>query len=160
MDKIQVRPTTEDDKKWIKSILEKQWGSVKIVSRGKVYKADRLSGFIATLNNKRAGLVTYSLKNDCEIITLDSLVGGKGVATALLEKIREVAKKQSCKRVWLITTNDNLEALRFYQKRGFVLKALYPNALELSRKLKPEIPKIGKNNIPLRDEIELEMCFV
>ncbi len=157
MSNIQIRPIVKADKEWVISILEKHWGSVKIVSRGKVYKADHLPGFIAVLNNKKAGLVTYSLKNDCEIITLDSLVGGKGVATTLLEKIKEVAKKQGCKRVWLITTNDNLEALRFYQKRGFVLKALYPKALELSRKLKPEIPKMGRDNIPLRDEIELEI---
>lgn len=59
----------------------------------------------------------------------------------------------------MITTNDNMKALRFYQKQGFVLKALYPNALEESRELKPEIPKIGIDNIPLRDEIELEIKF-
>lgn len=59
-------------------------------------------------------------------------------------------------RLWLITTNDNMEALRFYQKRGFILSALYPNALEESRKLKPEIPEVGLEGIPLRDEIELE----
>lgn len=53
-------------------------------------------------------------------------------------------------------TDDNLHALRFYQNRGFVLVAVYRNALEISRQLKPEIPLIGKNGIPLRDEIELE----
>ena len=57
----------------------------------------------------------------------------------------------------MITTNDNLNALRFYQKRGFVLAALYPNALVQSRKLKPEIPETGIGGLPLRDEIELEM---
>jgi hypothetical protein len=57
----------------------------------------------------------------------------------------------------LVTTNDNLNALRFYQKRGFVLVAVHRNALEVSRKLKPEIPLVGMDSIPLRDEIELEM---
>jgi hypothetical protein len=52
-----------------------------------------------------------------------------------------------------------MNALRFYQKRGFVLVAVHRNALEQSRKLKPEIPLIGDDEIPLRDEIELEMML-
>jgi ribosomal protein S18 acetylase RimI-like enzyme len=55
--------------------------------------------------------------------------------------------------------NDNLHALRFYQKRGFVLVALHRNALEASRKLKPEIPLVGIDGIPIRDEIELELVL-
>lgn len=157
MTNIQIRPIEEIDKEWITSILEKQWGSTKIVTRGKLRQADKLPGYIALLNDKKAGLITYSVEDDCEIITLDSLVQGKGIGTALLEKVKQTAKEQNCKRVWLINTNDNMEALRFYQKRGFVLSVLYPNALEQSRRLKPEIPQIGIDNIPLRDEIELEI---
>lgn len=157
MTNIQIRPIEEIDKEWITSILEKQWGSTKIVTRGKLRQADKLPGYIALLDDKKVGLITYSIENDCEIITLDSLVQGKGIGTALLEKVKQTAKEQNCKRVWLITTNDNTEALRFYQKRGFVLSALYLNALEQSRRLKPEIPQIGIDNIPLRDEIELKI---
>lgn len=157
MTNIQIRPIEEINKEWITSILEKQWGSTKIITRGKLRQADKLPGYIALLDDKKVGLITYSIENDCEIITLDSLVQGKGIGTALLEKVKQTAKEQNCKRVWLITTNDNMKALRFYQKRGFVLSALYPNALEQSRRLKPEIPQIGIDNIPLRDEIELEI---
>lgn len=157
MTNIQIRPIEEIDKEWITSILEKQWGSTKIVTRGKLRQSDKLPGYIALLDDKKVGLITYSIEDDCEIITLDSFVQGKGIGTALLEKVKQTAKEQNCKRVWLITTNDNMEALRFYQKRGFVLSALYPNALEESRKLKPEIPKVGIDGITLRDEIELEI---
>ena len=87
---------------------------------------------------------------------MNSLAEGEGVGTALLEAVKEAAVIASCERVWLITTNDNLHALHFYQKRGFRLVALYPNALESSRRLKPEIPLTGLDGIPLRDEIELE----
>lgn len=58
-----------------------------------------------------------------------------------------------------LSPDDNLNALRFYQKRGFVLVAIYRNALDIARKLKPEIPLIGNDGIPLRDEIELEMIL-
>jgi Acetyltransferase (GNAT) family len=82
-----------------------------------------------------------------------------GVGTALIEAAREVALQSGCKRLWLITTNDNLNALRFYQKRRFMLVAIHRNALEVSRRLKPGISLIGYDGIPLRDEIELEMLL-
>lgn len=157
MTNIQIRPIKVSDKKWVSSTLKKQWGSMNIVTKGKLYQADNLPGYIAVKDDKRVGLITYNIENDCEIITLDIFVQGKGIGTMLINKIKEIAKEKNCRRVWLITTNDNMEALRFYQKRGFVLVALYPNALEQSRKLKPEIPQIGIDNIPLRDEIELEI---
>jgi RimJ/RimL family protein N-acetyltransferase len=78
---------------------------------------------------------------------------------ALIEAVKNTARAAKCKRLWLITTNDNLNALRFYQKRGFVLVAVHRNALEISRQLKPEIPLFGADGIPLRDEIELEMIL-
>lgn len=59
-------------------------------------------------------------------------------------------------RIWLITTNDNLNALGFYQKRGFRIKAVYPGAVDEARRIKPEIPLAASNGIPIRDEIELE----
>ena len=73
--------------------------------------------------------------------------------------VRDTAIKARCRRLWLLTANDNLSALRFYQKWGLHIVAVYPNALEKSRRLKPEIPLLGREGIPLRDEIELEMTL-
>ena len=107
---------------------------------------------------ERVGLITYHIEQEsCEIVTLNSVQGSMGVGTALIDVVRYVARYSGCRRLWLVTTNDNLNALRFYQKRGFVLVAVHRNALEVSRKLKPEIPLVGMDGIPLRDEIELEM---
>jgi len=106
------------------------------------------------------GLVTYRIDGDeCEITTLNSLVEGIGIGSALVAAIKDAAVSAECKRLWLITTNDNLPALRFYQKRGFLLVAVHRNALQQSRRLKPEIPLVGRDGIPLRDEIELEMLL-
>jgi len=116
-------------------------------------------GFVAVKNEKYLGLITYDIKKkECQITSLNSIVERKGVGTALVERVKKVAKKLRCKRLWLTTTNDNVDALRFYQKIGFSLKALYPNAVTYARKkLKPEIPLIGDYGIPLKDEIELEI---
>ncbi len=106
------------------------------------------------------GLVTYNITGvSCEIVTINSARPSSGVGTALIEAVKNVALQSGCKRIWLITTNDNMNALRFYQKRGFVLVAVHKNALEVSRRLKPEISLIGNDGIPLRDEIELEMIL-
>jgi ribosomal protein S18 acetylase RimI-like enzyme len=90
---------------------------------------------------------------------MNSLVEKKGIGSALVEAVKEKAKAAGCERLWLITTNDNAAALRFWQKRGFRLSAIYPNAVEELRRLKPEIPLTGNDGIPIRDEMELEMIF-
>ncbi len=112
------------------------------------------------VGGKPVGLITYQIiDQECEIITLDSFCEGLGIGSALIDTVLQVAVQTGCYRLWLITTNDNLSALRFYQKRGFHLAALHPNAIEHSRKLKPQIPQIGHDGIPIRDEIELEMLL-
>jgi hypothetical protein len=58
--------------------------------------------------------------------------------------------------VWLVTTNDNTAAIRFYQRRGWDLVALHRDALDRSRELKPAIPRTGDDGIALRHELELE----
>ncbi len=145
---------------WAKELLKESWGSTMVVTRGKMYEADRLPGFVALVDGKEAGLATYRIEGgELEIVTLDATVEKQGVGTAIIQAIKDLAVKVGVKRIWLITTNDNIDALRFYQKRGFVLKAVYPNAIEFSRKLKPSIPIIGLYGIPLRDEIELEFIL-
>jgi ribosomal protein S18 acetylase RimI-like enzyme len=127
------------------------------VTRGRLHEAADLPGFVALVRGGPAGLVTYRIEDgECEIVTLDSLQEGCGVGSALLAAALTAAREASCQRVWLITTNDNLPAIGFYQRRGFVLAAIYPGALAESRRLKPQIPQVGRDGIPLRDELELE----
>lgn len=160
MDSFTIRPVEKTDRNWIAQFLDKHWGSTRIVSRGQVYLGHLLDGFIAEQDENPVGLVTYRIDGSaCEVVTINSVVEGQGVGTALLEAVKQAAQEAGCRRLWLITTNDNLAALRYYQKRGFHLAAVYPNALEAARRLKPEIPLFGHDNIPLRDEIELELTL-
>ncbi len=64
------------------------------------------------------------------------------------------ALKNNCKTIWLITTNDNLWAINFYQKLGYKLNKINYNAVEKSRELKPCIPLTGTNGIAIKDEWE------
>ncbi|MGD0338730.1 MAG: GNAT family N-acetyltransferase [Bacteroidota bacterium] len=154
---ISVRPIIGTDQTWINRILTERWGSTKIVTRGVVHAANELSGFIAVEENVPVGFLTYRFDaGSCEVVSLNSLSEGCGIGSSLLKSVEQIAKEKMCNRIWLITTNDNLHALRFYQRRGYVLTAIHCNAIEKSRQLKPQIPMIGNDGIPLRDEIELE----
>lgn len=155
-----IRPVTPLDRGEIARIITERWRADIIVVHGTIYRPSTLPGFIACREGEWLGLVTYHIEGDgCELVTLDSFYPSIGIGTALLQSVKEVAITAKCKRLWLVTTNDNLNALRFYQRRGFVLVAIYRNAVEKARELKPEIPAIGACGIPLRDEIELEMAL-
>lgn len=161
MDSFSIRPAAKEDRNWVAKFLDDHWGSTRIVSRGQVYLAHLLPGFIAEKDEEQIGLITFRIEDaSCELMTLNSKLPNQGVATALLDAVKTTLLEDgTVKRLWVITTNDNMHALRFYQKRGFALAALYPRALDASRKLKPEIPLFGIDGIPLRDEIELEMLL-
>jgi GNAT superfamily N-acetyltransferase len=153
---LQIRPLLEQERAWVDEFMTEEWGAAIVVSRGRVHRASELPGFVAVEGEERLGLVTYRVEEDeCEIVTIDSLREGVGVGSALVEAVADAARRAKCRRLWFITTNDNLPMLRFSQKRGFALVAVYPNALNESRKLK-EISLVGLDGIPLRDELELE----
>ena len=160
MKTYQIRPLGQRDRDWVRNLLREYWGSERQVVRGREYQPDEHHGFAAIQDNRPVGLVTYRIEGDqCEITILNSLVEGVGIGSALIDAVSDVAVNAQCKRLVVITTNDNTPALRFYQKRGFVLVAIYRNAVEKARKLKPEIPQTGVDGIPLRDEIELELLL-
>lgn len=153
-----IREANNTDKKWIVDYITQEWGSGKIVSKGKLYYVKQLKSFVAVEDNDYIGLITYRIEHgECEIISLNSLKENKGIGTALMNSLISKLKEDRIKRVWLITTNNNFSALRFYQKKGFFIKAVYINALETSRKIKPQIPLVDDDGIPIRDEIELEL---
>ncbi|MCF7809481.1 GNAT family N-acetyltransferase [bacterium] len=160
MQSFVVTPIYDKHRDWTVMILKEWWSSTRIVSRGKIHYADQLPGFIALRDEFPIGFITFNITDDgCEIVCLNSIRKGIGVGQALIDAVRNEALKDGCRRLWLITTNDNLKAIRFYQKQGFRLFAVHQNAIEESRKLKPEIPLIGSDGIPIRDEIEIEMLI-
>ncbi len=93
---------------------------------------------------------------ECEIVTLNTSMRQFGIGAALIAAVIETARAAACRRVWLITTNDNVNAIRFYQLLGFRFAALHVGAIEQSRRLKPSIPLTGRHGIPIRDELEFE----
>ena len=159
---VRLRPLADADRAWAADLWRERWGGTTMVTRGTTHHVGDLLGFVAAIGTTEGealvGLVTYRIDgNACEIVSLDSLREGQGIGSALIAAVVEAATAAGATRLWLVTTNDNLAALRFYQKRGFALAALRRGAVTEARRLKPTIPLIGLDGIPLRDEIELEL---
>jgi GNAT superfamily N-acetyltransferase len=154
---MRVRPKEPVDRPDVLAFYEKH-ETARGARRGELLHPIEHPALLAEDNGRLAGVLTYIvIEGQCEILTLHSAEQWRGVGTALIEAVERLARDLGCTRLWLITTNDNVDALRFYQRRGFRLAALYPGAVDHSRvRLKPEIPEVGDHDIPLRDEIELQ----
>lgn len=154
---VVLREIADEDRAWLLDFLVEHWGGAQMVTSSGVHHLDRLPGFLALAGEELVGLVTYVMRDDeCEVVSLDSVREGLGIGTRLMTAVEEAALKAGCHRVTLITTNDNLHALKFYQKRGYELVTIHRNAVERARQIKPTIPLTGHDGIPIRDEIELE----
>ena len=157
-----IRCIEPEDLDFVREELVRNWQSTRINSLGVWHDADRLPGFIATTpdGGARLGMLTHTPPEPgggCEVITLSSSTEGGGVGSRLLEVAVQAARAAGCVRIYLTTTNDNLHAIGFYQKRGWSLVAVHRDAMTIARRTKPSIPLIGMNGIPLRDELELEL---
>lgn len=151
-----VRPVEDSDRPTVGWLTTQLWGALEVVVHDAAFYPAALPGFIAERAGRIAGLVTYDVRPGVlEIVTINALDQHAGIGTMLIEAIRAEAKRRGCREIMLTTTNDNVGALRFYQRRGFRLAALRPGAVDRSRLRKPEIPRTGDFGIPLRDEIDL-----
>jgi len=157
---VEVRPIGEAEREWTAAFLRDNWGGV-VARRGELVDTTPLPGFVALVDDECAGLATYAVRGEeCELVTIDSVRQGIGVGRALLDAVREAAAAAGCRRLWLVTTNDNVRALEIYQRWGMELAAFRRDAVTESRKgLKPSIPERGANGVRIKDELELELLL-
>ena len=151
---LEIRPLAEGDRAWVAATIRERWGSEIVIAQGVGYRPAELEGFIALDGSRPAGLLTYVREDDAlEIVTIDAFEPRRGVGRALVGAVSALGAE----RVWLITTNDNVSAQRFYEALGFRLAAVREGEVERSRALKPEIPGCAQDGTPIRDELEYEL---
>jgi len=154
---FEIRDLTAEDKSWVQRVLRQYWASTEQVTKGHLFHADELPGIVAVRDGAEVGLLTYHIEGDaCEIVTHNSMAGHGGIGSCLLTGVRNKARKMGCTKLWLVTTNDNTPAMRFYQRRDFDIVAFHRDAVTDGRKLKSSIPDVGIDGIPIRHEIEME----
>ena len=148
---MEVPPITAVDRPALRRVLEEEWG-LPVVSISGAYDPSTLDGFVAEEEGRLAGVITYRVDGrGCEVVTLNAWPTGRGTGSALLAAAKRLADERGA-RLWLITTNDNLEALAFYQRRGMDITALHRGFGDQVRARKPSVQDLG---IPLRHAFEL-----
>jgi GNAT superfamily N-acetyltransferase len=153
----ETRSPVPADGPWIEEFLASR-GADRVARGGELVIPLDHPMLIALVDERRVGLLTYVVGGDaCEIKTLHAVERWHGIGTALLDAVMDVAVATGCRALWVITTNDDTDAFRFYQRRGFRIRTVRAGAVDVAReRLKPEIPRTGDHGIPIRDEIELE----
>ncbi|MDL2317494.1 GNAT family N-acetyltransferase [Eubacteriales bacterium OttesenSCG-928-A19] len=155
---IRYEAINNENRQDVLRFLREAWQSTDMYVRGERVDMTRADGICAYAGTALVGLITFRARDGVgEILSFNSLREGEGIGSSLLGRCLDTLRAEGCTRVVLITTNDNLHALGYYQRRGFDLIALYLNTMEETRRHKPGIPLIGENGIPLRHEIELAM---
>ncbi|WP_436862885.1 GNAT family N-acetyltransferase [Staphylococcus caeli] len=137
----------------IRDILKDE---VMVISSG-VYQLSSLPSIVAIEDKKIKGVLTFKVFGQyLEVISLESFEQNRGIGTMLLKKVEEIAKDMSINEIKIITTNDNLDALKFYQKRGYRLVEIITDSVNKARLEKITIPVFGDNGIRIQDEIILK----
>jgi len=154
---MEILPAGEADRPWVAGLCRRAFGSARVAARGRVRRPDLLPGLIAWEGGQRLGALAFEVEaGAAEVVLLAADPPGRGAGTALLAALEVLGVVRGWHRLWLLTTNDNLPALRFYQRLGWDLVALHRDAVAGDRALKPEIPAVGRNGIPIRHALELE----
>ena len=150
---VPINTSMQED---IRNFFVKHWGSTQMVVSSGTYDCAELEGFVYMKTNQIHGLVTYVIRGEeVEIISLDSLIENSGIGSHLLHAVEEIGMQHGVKQLIVITTNDNLRALGFYQRHGYRLERIIHDAVTRTRKQKSTIPQVGYDKIPLLDEILL-----
>jgi ribosomal protein S18 acetylase RimI-like enzyme len=153
-----VTPVQDNDRDDVSRFIEQHWGSTKVMSCGKAYYPHELDGFIDRRDGEIAGLLTMRIDgSEMEVLTLNSTLEGQRIGSTLMIRVIEEGRRREIDRIWLTTTNDNLRSIGFYQRLGFRMVAVHVGAVDQARKIKPQIPELGRNGIPIHDEVVLEL---
>jgi GNAT superfamily N-acetyltransferase len=152
-----TRALTSADDGWRAATLEAGWGATWVARLGERVDAGALPGFLAEAGGRRVGLATFAPRADgVEVVTIQALQEGTGVGRLLMDRLLAAAVDLGAPRLWLITTNDNDRAIRFYQRWGMDLVRVVHDGVARSRAVKPTIPEVSSGGVAIRDELEFE----
>jgi GNAT superfamily N-acetyltransferase len=151
---VPIRSSGPADRVWIRETLERNWGGTQILIHDEQFDCLKLPSLIA---GSQDGLLVYRIAESAEIILLQTREPGSGLGSGLVHALVERLREKGVSTLRVTTTNDNVDALRFYQRRGFRLIDLRLGAVDRARLRKPSIPQVGSNGITICDELELEL---
>lgn len=154
------RALTSRDRRWVRTTLVRNWTSATVARRGELIDATRLRGFVALVGGTRAGLALVDVRGeDYEVVAISTSRPRRGIGRALMQHCVDDARASGCSRVWLVTTNNNIGAIAFYERFGMKLCAVHRGAVSQARALKSSIPLLDGHGVPINDELEFELAL-
>lgn len=152
---LRIRPLDEQCRPVVERIVREEWGGPMMATRGRLFDTTGLPGYVAVEEGALCGFLLLRMEREqWEVAAIQADPPGRGTGQALMGQAVRDARSAGVRRLWLITTNDNTYAIRFYQKLGMALVAVHIGAMEESRRLKPGIPALGVDGIPIQHELE------
>ena len=123
---LDVRDFEPADHEWARRLIgDHQGGDHRVGRLGELLDPTEMEGIVAELDGRPVGLLTvHETDRGLEVLTLHSEVSGVGAGTRLLETALRVAEASHAPRLWLVTTNDNVDAIRWYLRRGLTVAAV------------------------------------
>ena len=159
---LDVRDFEPRDHDWARQLIGRhQGGDHRVARLSELLDPLEQEGIVAELDGRAIGLLTvHETDRGLEILTMHSEAPGLGAGTRLLETALRVASASHAPRVWLVTTNDNLDAIRWYLRRGMTVSTVHAGAVDRDRAaVKPDLPAVNPSNqLPIRDLVELELA--
>jgi GNAT superfamily N-acetyltransferase len=129
-----------------------------VIGHGVRYDTAALPTFVALRGGRIAGALSWTVDGGAlEVVSIEAVERHRGAGRVLLAAAVAEARRRGLSRLWLVTTNDNLDAMRFYQRNGLRMVEVLRGAVDEARRLKPEIPETGGYGIPLHDEVVFEL---
>ena len=109
---LEIRERRPDDEAAVAAFLDDR-NALRSARKGELVDALAHPALVAEEDGRPAGVLhTYIVTGTaCEVHTLHAATRGRGVGSALIDAVVELARARGCDRLWLITTNDNVDAV-------------------------------------------------
>lgn len=162
MGDVDLRALSPGDVSAAERLLDAELGGRRQARLGEVLDVLALDGYAAWDGDRLVGIATCAHGGDRTELAALAVTADRqrrGIGGRLVDVVASAARRRGAGELWLVTTNDNLDALRLYQRHGFRLSALHAGAVDRARELKPTIPLLGRDGIPIHDELVLVLLL-
>jgi ribosomal protein S18 acetylase RimI-like enzyme len=153
---VLTREATAAEQDAALELFRRDFGRTSIASFGEVIPLSETSTIVAEMQGDVSGALAWRPReNALQIVALatEPMWQRSGVGGHLVAEAEVVARRTGATRVVLATTNDNLPALYFYQRRGYRITDVVRDAWRDHAEL---TIGVGFASIPVLDELRLE----
>ena len=159
---LHIRKARRDDGPALRALCLRFFHHTDLISYGGKFEITDCESLVAERDGRLVGLLAYLWREgegDCLVVAFAVAGGdqGRGVGAQLQGWLEGECRGRGVERLILSTTNDNLPALYFYQRRGFQIVSVLPGVIqEELRSILSGAEPPGFGGIPVRDEIRLQ----